>query len=75
MAPASRTTATTAGPAPAPRLPPRRAEETLAEREERWLAEAALPVGQPAGPPQAAPNQPGPPAQEPVPAGEAAPAA
>ena len=51
------------------------ARETLAEREERWLAEAALPVGPPAGQPRAGPADPEPPAQEPVPAGEAAPAA
>ena len=33
---------------------PERAEETPAEREERRLAEAAVPVGPPAGQPQAA---------------------
>ena len=51
------------------------AGETLAEREKRRLAEAAVQVGPRAGQPQAAPDDPGPPAQEPVPAGEAAPAA
>ena len=51
------------------------AGETLAEREERRLAEATVPVGPPAGQPQAAPNDPEPPAQDSVPAGEAAPAA
>ena len=56
-------------------VPPGCAGETLAEREERRLAEAAVPVRPPADQPQAAPNDPGPPAQEPVPAREAAPAA
>ena len=37
--------------------------------------EATVPVGPPAGQPQAAPNNPEPPAQDPVPAGEAASAA
>ena len=48
---------------------------TLAEREERPLAKAAVPVERQAGQPQAAPADPKPPAQDPVPAGEAAPAA
>ena len=50
------------------------AGETLAEREEQPLAQAAVPVGPPAEEPQAATNDPEPPAQEPVPAGVAAPA-
>ena len=41
------------------------AGETLAQREERWLAEAALPVGPPARPPQAAPADPGLPVRSP----------
>ena len=49
--------------------------ETLAEREQRRLAEAVVPVGPPAKQPQAAPNDPESPDQEPVPAREAAPAA
>ena len=51
------------------------AGETIAEREEPRLAEAALLVGQPAGQPRAAPADPELPAEEPVPAEEAAPAA
>ena len=51
------------------------AGETLAERKERALAEAAVPVEPPGGRPWAAPADPEPPAQESVPAGEAAPAA
>ena len=49
--------------------------ETLAEREERRLAEAAVPVRPPARQPQAAPADPELPAKAPVPAGEADPAA
>ena len=49
--------------------------ETLVEREERRLAESAVPVGPPAGQPRAVPADPEPPAQEPVPAEEATPAA
>ena len=49
--------------------------ETLAEREEQQLAEAAVPVGSLARQPQAAPADSGLPAQEPLPADEAAPAA
>ena len=49
--------------------------ESLAEHEERQLAEAGVLVGPPAGQPQAAPSDPGPPAQDPVPAWEAVPAA
>ena len=49
------------------------AGETLAEREEPRLVEAAVLVRQPAGHPRAAPADPEPPAQEPVPAEEAAP--
>ena len=48
------------------------AGETPAEREERQLADAAIPVRPPAERPQAAPNDPKPPSQEPVPAREAA---
>ena len=44
------------------------AGETPAGREERQLAEAAVPVGPPAEQPQGAPNDPEPPVQEPVPA-------
>ena len=44
------------------------AGETPAEREERWLAEAAVPVGPPAGQPRAASADTGPPTQEPEPA-------
>ena len=47
------------------------AGETLAEQEERRLAEAAVQVGPPARQPRAAPADPDPPAQEPVPAEEA----
>ena len=50
------------------------AGENLAEREEQQLAEAAVAVGPPAEEPQAATTDPEPPAQEPVPAGVAAPA-
>ena len=50
------------------------AGEASAEREERQLAEAVVPVGPPPQQPQAAPNDPEPPAQELVLAGEAAPA-
>ena len=46
-----------------------------AEREERQLAEAAVPVGPPALQPRAAPSNPEPPAPDPAPAGEDAPAA
>ena len=49
--------------------------ETVAEREERRLAGAAVPVRPPVQQPRAAPADPEPPAQEPVPAEEAAPAA
>ena len=49
--------------------------EALAEREDRRLVKAAVPVGPPAGQPLVAPDDPEPPAQEPEPAGEAAPAA
>ena len=49
--------------------------ETLAEREERRLAEAAVPVRPLAGQPRAALAIPELPAQEPAPAEEAAPAA
>ena len=45
-----------------PRVSPGCAGETLAEREERRLAVAAAPVGPPAEQPQAAPNDPEPPA-------------
>ena len=51
------------------------AGETVAEREQRWLAGAAVLVGPPAGQPQAAPNDPELLAKEPLPAEEAAPAA
>ena len=54
---------------------PRCAEETLAEREERRLAEAAVPVGPPAGQPRAASADTGPPTRGPAPAEETAPAA
>ena len=54
---------------------PRYTGETLAERQEQRLADAAVPVGLLAGRPRAAPTDPRPPAQEPVPAEEAAPAA
>ena len=54
---------------------PQCAGQTPVEREERWLAEDAVPVGPPAGEPQAAPSSPEVPAPEPVPAGLAAPAA
>ena len=50
------------------------AGKTLAERDEQRLAEVSVPVGPPARQPRAAPANPGPPAQEPVPAGDAAPA-
>ena len=53
---------------------PRYAGETLGEREGRRLAEASVPVWPPPKQPQAAPNDPELPAQEPVPAREAAPA-
>ena len=56
-------------------LPPGCTGETLAEREEQQLAEAAVPVGPPAGQLQAAPKNPEPPNQQPVLAGEASPAA
>ena len=58
MAPPSGMTATTAGAAPAPPVSPGCAGETLAEREERRLAEDAVPVRLPARQPQAAPNVP-----------------
>ena len=51
------------------------AGETLAEREQRRLAEAVISVGPPAEHTGAAPIDCEPPAPEPVPAGEAAPAA
>ena len=51
------------------------AAETPGEREERRLAEVAVPVGPPPGQPPAAPSDPEPPAQRPVPARAAAPAA
>ena len=51
------------------------AGKTLAERQERQLAEATVPVRPPTGPPQAGPSYHEPPAPETVPAGEAAPAA
>ena len=51
------------------------AGETTAKREEWQLAEAAVPVWPPAEQPRAAPDDPEPPAPEPVPAKEAAPAA
>ena len=54
---------------------PEGAGETPAEREERWLAEAAVPVGPPAGQPRAASADTGPSAQEPEPAEVTAPAA
>ena len=50
------------------------AGETPAEREERRLAEAAVPVGPPAGRPRAAPADTGPSTQGPGPAEETAPA-
>ena len=50
------------------------AGETPAEREEWQLGETAVPVGPPAEPIRAAPNDPEPPALEPGPTGEAAPA-
>ena len=60
-----------------PRFPvsPRCTGETPAEREERLLAQAAVPVGLPAEQPKAAPYDTEPLAPEPAPAGEAAPAA
>ena len=51
------------------------AGETLAEREERQLAEAAVPVGPQAGQPQAASADPKPSGQEPAPTENTAPAA
>ena len=54
---------------------PEGAGETPAEREERWLAEAAVLVGPPAGQPQAASADTGPSTQEPEPAEVTAPAA
>ena len=51
------------------------AGETLAEREERQLAEAAAPVGPPAGQPRAAPANPEPSTQGPAPTEETAPTA
>ena len=51
------------------------AGETPAEREERWLAEAAVPVGPPAGQPRAASAHTGPSTQEPEQAELTAPAA
>ena len=51
------------------------AAETLAEREERRLAEAAMPVGPPAGQPRAASADTGPSTRGPPPAEETAPAA
>ena len=74
MAPPSGTTATTAGPAPAP-LSPRDAGETLADGEERRLGEAAVPARPPAGQPRAASADTGPLTRGPAPAEETAPAA
>ena len=54
---------------------PEGAGETPAEREERWLAEAAVPVGPPAGQPRAASADSGPSTQQPEPAEVTAPAA
>ena len=51
------------------------AGETLAERDERRLAEAAVPIGRRAGQPRAATADPEPSTQGPAPAGETAPAA
>ena len=51
------------------------AGETLTEREERRLAEAAVPVGPPAGRPRAAPTNNEPSTRGPAPAEETAPAA
>ena len=51
------------------------AGETPAKREEQQLAEAAVLVGPPAEQPKAAPSDPELPAPDPVPVGEAAPAA
>ena len=51
------------------------AGETLLEREERRLAEAAMPVGTPAGQPRAAPADSGPSTWGPAPAEETTPAA
>ena len=51
------------------------ARETLAEREERRVAEAAVPVWPPAEQPCAAPADPEPSAKEPVPTEETTPAA
>ena len=51
------------------------AGKTLAEREERRLAEAAVPVGSPAGQPRAAPADAEPSTRGPAPAEETAPAA
>ena len=51
------------------------AGEALAEREERRLAEAAVPVGPPAGQPRAAPANPEMSTQEPAPGQETTPAA
>ena len=56
-------------------ISPKGAGETPAEREERWLAEAAVPVGPPAGQPRAASADTGPSTQEPEPAEVTAPAA
>ena len=50
------------------------AGETLAERKERRLAEAAVRVGPPAGQPRVAPADPEPSTQEPAPTEETAPA-
>ena len=68
MAPPSGTTATTAGPAPAPPFPLEWTGETPTEREERRLAEAAVLVRPPAGQPRVAPADTGPSTQEPEPA-------
>ena len=54
---------------------PEGAGETPAEREERWLAETAVPVRPPAGQPRAASADTGPSTQEPEPAEVTAPAA
>ena len=54
---------------------PEGAGETPAERKERWLAEAAVPVRPPAGQPLAASADTGPSTQEPEPAEVTAPAA
>ena len=54
---------------------PGRAGKVPMEREEGQLAEARIPVGPPAEQPQAGPSHLKPPAPDPVPAEEAAPAA